>query len=93
MKFDCCTFFKAVSDPTRVKIMALLSDREMNVSEICEHFHMTQPSISHHLNILKSVKIVNSRKEGKEVFYSLNRCCVSGCCQDFMNEFGEEEER
>jgi DNA-binding transcriptional ArsR family regulator len=92
MKFDCCTFFKAVSDPTRVKIMALLADREMNVTEICEHFDMKQPSISHHLNILKNVKIVASRKEGKEVFYSLNRCCVSGCCQDFMDRFGGEEE-
>lgn len=93
MSFDCGSFFKAVSDPNRVKIMALLHRRkEMSVSEICRHFDMKQPSISHHLGILKSAKIVESRKEGKEVYYKLNCCCVSSCCSDFMKRFSGEGE-
>ncbi len=87
MDFDCCSFFKAVADPTRVKIMMLLAKREMCVSDICQHFQMKQPSISHHLNILKNAKIVTDRKEGKEVYYSLNSCCIDSCCSDFMKKF------
>ncbi|MDP6624970.1 MAG: metalloregulator ArsR/SmtB family transcription factor [Nitrospinota bacterium] len=87
MNVDCCSFFKAVGDPTRVKIMVLLRKKEMCVSDICKHFKMKQPSISHHLNILKNAKIVSDRKEGKEVYYALNACCISDCCGDFMNMF------
>ncbi len=91
MNFDCGSFFKAVSDPNRVKIMMLLHKRkEMSVSEICKHFNMKQPSISHHLGILKTAKIVESRKDGKEVYYKINSCCVSSCCTDFMNKFKAE---
>jgi len=89
MTYDCCCFFKAVSDPTRIKIMKLLKQKEMCVSDICKHFNMKQPSISHHLNILKNAKIVSSRKEGKEVYYSLNRSCISSCCSDFMGDFNK----
>lgn len=85
--FDCCSFFKAVADPNRVKIMMLLARRELSVSEICAHFKMKQPSISHHLGVLKNARIVESRKEGKEVFYRLNACCVSSCCSGFMKRF------
>ncbi len=87
MKFDCCTFFKAVADPTRIKIMMLVMKKEMCVTDICKHFKMKQPSISHHLNILKNAGIVKDRKEGKEVYYALNKCCISSCCGDFMDKF------
>lgn len=74
--------------------MKLLYGKEMCVSEICTHFKMKQPSISHHLGILKQAKIVTDRKEGKEVYYSLNKCCVSSCCQDFAGMFknGDKKE-
>ena len=87
MDFDCCDFFKAVGDPTRVKIMMMLRAKELCVSDICKEFSMKQPSISHHLNILKRAKIVNDRKEGKEVYYSLNESCISECCSGFMESF------
>ncbi len=93
MKDSCCDFFKAVSDPTRVKIMLILSKKEMCVSDICKYFEMTQPSISHHLNILKKAGIVRGRKEGKEVYYSLDACCIAVCCGDFMARFKEPEEK
>ncbi len=91
MDFDCCSFFKAVADPTRVKIMSLLMKKEMCVTDICKHFKMKQPSISHHLSILKNVKIVTDRKEGKEVYYSMNCSCVTDCCGDFMEMFSRQK--
>lgn len=90
MKSDCCTFFKAVADPTRIKIMTILMKNEMCVSDICKHFKMKQPSISHHLNILKNAGIVVDRKNGKEVYYTLNKNCVSSCCSEFMDKFEKE---
>jgi DNA-binding transcriptional ArsR family regulator len=93
MKFDCGQFFKAVSDPTRVKIMMLLMKKERCVSDICKHFNMTQPSISHHLNILKNARIVTDRKDGKEVYYSINCNCIDSCCSEFMGQFKEEQQK
>jgi len=63
--------FKALSDPTRLKIIKLLSFRDMCVCEIMAALDMTQPTASHHLNILESVGLLNDRREGKWIFYSL----------------------
>ncbi|MBI4349394.1 MAG: winged helix-turn-helix transcriptional regulator [Elusimicrobia bacterium] len=87
MEFDCGSFFKAVADPSRVRMMLLLCGKELTVTELCRHFKMRQPSVSHHLGILKNAKIVESRKEGREVYYRLNECCVTSCCADFMKRF------
>lgn len=87
MDLDCCGFFKAVADPTRIKIMMMLTGGEMRVSDICQHFDIKQPSISHHLSILKNAKIVRDRKEGKEVYYSLDVCCIESCCGGFIEKF------
>lgn len=92
MKEDCVPFFKAVSDETRVKIMDLLRKRSMCVSEICEHFDMKQPSISHHLNILKNAGVVHGLKCGKEMQYSLDEKYVCKCCDSFINRFKDNKE-
>ena len=63
--------FKALSDPTRLKIIKLLSIRDMCVCEIMAALDMTQPTASHHLNILESAGLLNDRREGKWIFYSL----------------------
>lgn len=64
-------FFKALADPTRLKMLGLLSIREMCVCEIMVALGLTQPTASHHLGILENVDLVKSRKDGKWVFYSL----------------------
>jgi len=64
-------FFKALADPTRLRILKLLSVREMCVCEIMTALNLTQPTTSHHLRILEDVGFVGSRKDGKWVFYSL----------------------
>lgn len=64
--------FRALSDPTRHAMLKLLKKREMSAGEIGSRFDMTAPSISHHLAVLKGADLVSSRREGKEIIYSLN---------------------
>jgi len=63
--------FKALSEPIRLRILGLLSSREMCVCEVMVALNLTQPTASHHLRILENVALVKDRKEGKWVFYSL----------------------
>ncbi len=93
MSYNLNKFFKAISDPNRVKIMELLKDKELNVTQICEHFDMQQPSVSHHLNILKNAKIVSGTKRGKEVFYRLDSICIVNCCNGFREQFVEVQKK
>lgn len=64
-------FFKALGDPTRLRILGLLKSREMCVCEVMAALDLTQPTASHHLGILENVGLVKKRKEGKWIFYSL----------------------
>lgn len=66
------TFFKALADETRIKILKLLEVREMCVCELMVALDLTQPTASHHLGLLENVGLVGSRKEGKWVFYRLS---------------------
>jgi len=65
-------FFKAFSDTTRLRILKLLVLSEMCVCDIVHILDMTQPAISHHLKLLKSMRLVKYRKAGKYVYYSLS---------------------
>ena len=67
--------FRVLGDQTRLAILMLLSDGERNVSALCRKLKTAQPSVSHHLGILRLGGMVNTRRNGKEVFYSLR--CVS----------------
>lgn len=69
---DMAELFKVFGDPTRVKILYTLFDREMCVCDIAEYLEMTQSAISHQLRTLKKARLVKFRKEGKTVFYSLD---------------------
>ena len=63
--------FKALGDPTRVKILICLQASDMNVGDIADKLGMTTSAVSHQLRILRDAHLVNSRKEGRMVFYSL----------------------
>ena len=68
-EYDLVAIFKALSDKTRQDIMELLSKEERNVSDICAEFKTTQPTISHHLQILRNCNLISCRKEGKSIYY------------------------
>ena len=63
--------FKAVSDPTRLKILYLLQDGELCVCEIIMALEKPQSTISHHLNVLKNAGFIKGRKEGVWIHYKL----------------------
>lgn len=64
--------FKAFGDPTRLKILHSLKQAEMCVCDMCSVLDMSQSAISHQLRVLRNLRLVKHRKEGKNVFYSLD---------------------
>jgi DNA-binding transcriptional ArsR family regulator len=64
--------FAALSDPSRVRILASLLEGERRVSAIVELVNLSQPVVSHHLSLLRQWRLVRARKEGSQVFYSLH---------------------
>jgi DNA-binding transcriptional ArsR family regulator len=92
MKFNPILFAKAIADETRQKIMNLVCCNWLSVTEIVEKLHVTQPTVSHHLAILREAGLVNVREEGKQTFYSLNQENIAVCCGQIMLKFAPEEE-
>lgn len=64
--------FAALADETRTKILYLLSKQELCVCDMAHLLDMTLPAISHHLRLLKTMRLVRSRRDGKQVFYTLD---------------------
>lgn len=62
--------FKALSDPTRVRILILLSQKECSVNEIANRLSLSQSTVSHQLRFLKQLRLVKSRREGTMAYYS-----------------------
>ena len=63
---------KQVSDPTRLQVLMLLSEKERNVSELCANLGaQSQPAVSHHLALLRHGRLIEPRREGKHNFYGL----------------------
>jgi DNA-binding transcriptional ArsR family regulator len=92
MKFDPVLFAKAISDETRQKIMKICCCTSISVNEIVEKLDVSQPTVSHHLAILRDANLVTTREEGKQTFYSLNQEHVAFCCGQFMVKFAPESE-
>jgi len=63
--------FQAISDPTRRKILELLSDTEKAVNEICGHFPISRTAVTKHLHILLDAGLVRAQKKGRHTFYNL----------------------
>ena len=69
---DTAKILKAISDPKRLCIVDMLSCGELCACEILEAFHITQPTLSHDMKLLVEAGLVNDRREGKNIYYSLN---------------------
>lgn len=68
---------KAISDPKRLRIVDMLSCGELCACKILEFFKVTQPTLSHDMKVLVQAGIVNERREGKKIYYSLNDESIS----------------
>lgn len=78
-------YFKAFGDPTRLRILTLLANGEMPVGDIVRAVGLSQPTVSRHLGILRDTGVVIDRREGQQVYYSLNKTSVADCCDGFCN--------
>jgi ArsR family transcriptional regulator len=87
IKLDCVEFCKTLADPTRQKILQILLEKERTVSEVVEAFNLTQPTISHHLEILNRNGLLTSRKEGKQIYYRTNQANMVYCCGKLTSKF------
>ena len=67
---------KVISDPKRLKIIDMLSCDELCACEILEKFDISQPTLSHDMRKLEEVGLVNSRREGKNTYYSLDKASL-----------------
>ncbi len=76
--------FKALNDATRREILQLLQEKDMTAGEIADKFHISFPSISHHLDLLKQAKLVTAEKDGQFVSYSLNTTVVDEIMKWFL---------
>jgi len=92
MKFDPVSFSKAIADETRQKIMRILCCNWLSVNEVVAKLDVSQPTVSHHLAILREAGLVNVREDGKQTFYSLNQDHISFCCGQLMIKFAPDNE-
>ncbi len=91
-KINPVEFAKAIADETRQQIMRLCCCKELSVSEIVEKTHVSQPTVSHHLAILRDADLVLVRNEGKQTYYTLNQERMVSCCGQLMQVFAPESE-
>ncbi len=87
-------FFRALGDDTRQTILQILQDvEELSVNDLCEQLpRLTQPTISHHLHVLRQCRLVEMRKVGRQVFYQLNRVTLHVAGNAFYLEWHLERE-
>lgn len=83
--------FKAISDPTRREILKLLNEKDLSAGEIAEHFDISKPALTKHLNILREAELVSSEKQGNFVIYSINVTVFQQALSGFMSIFGKKE--
>jgi len=90
VRLTCCElddFLAAMSNETRQRILGLLRDHEMSVNELTYHFAVTQPTISHHLAILRRARLISARRDKRQIFYRANPDCVAECCREIQTRF------
>jgi DNA-binding transcriptional ArsR family regulator len=80
------SLFRLLSDKTRLSILMRLSEGERNVTTLCEELALPQPTVSHHLGLLRMNNVVGNRRHGKQVFYALHG--LSDHANGTVMEFG-----
>jgi ArsR family transcriptional regulator, arsenate/arsenite/antimonite-responsive transcriptional repressor len=85
-------FAKALADETRQEIMQLCCCQWISVGNIVEQLSVSQPTVSHHLAVLRDAGLVESREEGKQTYYRLNQRFITNCCGQLMLKFAPGED-
>ena len=80
---DLSVFFEGLANPTRLAVVELLAAGELRVSELAERCRVSQPRMSWHLRILRQARVVTTRREGREVFCSLDHAAIAAALTTF----------
>jgi ArsR family transcriptional regulator, arsenate/arsenite/antimonite-responsive transcriptional repressor len=91
MKSSPVLFAKAIADETRQKIMSECCCCWISVGDLANKLEVSQPTVSHHLAILREAGLVHLREEGKQTFYTLDQENIVVCCGQLMIKFAPEE--
>ncbi len=87
---DPIVFARALADETRQEIMRLCCCEWLSVKEIVDSLQVTQPTVSHHLAMLREAGLVNVRRQGRQTFYQLNQNRVAVCCGKMMARYAPD---
>ncbi len=88
--YSLAELFKVFGDPTRIRILYILSVEELCVQDIADRLSMTQSAISHQLRVLKQMSLVKFRRDGKTIFYSLADSHVATIMNQGLEHVTEE---
>ena len=80
--------FKALSDPTRRRVLQLLQNGPLSAGDLCSHFDVSKPTMSAHFAVLKEADLVHAEKAGKSVIYHLKLSVLEDALLGFVNSFG-----
>lgn len=87
---DPIVFAKALADETRQRIMSACCCQWCSVGELAEQVDVGQPTVSHHLQVLRQAGLVRSRRQGRQTFYQLNQENIVRCCGRLVADFAPE---
>jgi len=90
LKVDTVEFAKALADETRQKIMAICCCEKLSVNDIVAMLDVAQPTVSHHLKILKNAGLVITERHGKQVLYTINQARLANACCQVAESFAPE---
>ena len=82
------TVFKALSDPTRRKVLQLLKQKPMSAGDLAEHFDVTKPTMSAHFNVLIAADLIQAEKHGRSITYRLKMSVLEEALLAFTRAFG-----
>lgn len=85
--------FKALSDPTRRKVLQLLRDRSMTAGELADHFDVSKPTMSVHFKVLREADLIHAEKQGKSIIYSLKMSVLEEALMGFAQALNMDVHR
>jgi len=81
---DVVEIFKALSDTTRAQIIYLLTNQEFSVNDLSEQVPVTASAVSHHLSKLRAIRLVRTRREGNQIYYSIDDVHVASLFREAL---------
>lgn len=81
--------FKALADPTRRQILKMLAEQELSAGDIAARFEISGPSMSHHFSVLKSAELIEGRRDGQQIIYSINTTAVQDLLATLIGLFDQ----